>query len=73
MYLYAYTGPKLSSVELNVSLFTLNDAVEKLYYDLLVPRQVIEFLDTDSHACSTTLGHLNRAVDLLNLLKVQNY
>ena len=70
VYLYAYTGPKLSSVELNVSLFTLNDAVEKLYYDLLVPRQVIEFLDTDSHAYSTTLGHLNRAVDLLDLLKV---
>ena len=70
VYLYAYTGPKLSRVELNVSLFTLNEAVEKLYYDMLVPRQVIEFLDTDSLTYSTTLGHLNHAADLLNLLKV---
>ncbi len=70
VYLYAYTGPKLTSVELRVSLFTLNDDVEKLYYDMLVPRQVIEFLDTDSLAYSTTLEHLDHASNLLNLLKV---
>ena len=70
VFLYAYTGPKLSRVELHVSLFTKNDDVEKLYYDLLVPRQVLDFLDVHSHEYATILLHLDRAVDQLNLLKV---
>ena len=70
VYLYAYTGPKLSRVELRASLFTKNDMVEKLYYDLLVPRQVMDFLDVHSYEYATILYHLDKAVDCLNLLKV---
>ncbi|MBQ8175256.1 MAG: alpha-mannosidase [Clostridia bacterium] len=70
VYLYAYTGPKLSRVELRVSLFTKNDAVEKLYYDLLVPRQVLDFLDVHSYEYATILSYLDKAVDHLNLLKI---
>ncbi|MBO5051134.1 MAG: alpha-mannosidase [Clostridia bacterium] len=70
VYIYAYTGQNIPEVELHVSLYTPNPQVEKLYYDILVPLQVLEFLDTNSLAYATTLEHLNRAVDLLDLLRV---
>ncbi|MBQ8351053.1 MAG: alpha-mannosidase [Clostridia bacterium] len=70
VYIYAYTGQNIPTVELHVSLYTPNPLVEKLYYDLLVPLQVLEFLDTNSLAYATTLEHLSKAVDLLDLLCV---
>ncbi len=70
IYLYAYTGPSLTEVCLFVSLFTLNENVEELYYDLLVPRQVIDFIDKNELTYVKTLEHLDRAVNMLDLLRV---
>ena len=70
VYIYAYTGQNITYAELHVSLYTPNLLVEKLYYDILVPLQVLEFLDTNSLAYATTLEHLSRAVDLLDLRAV---
>ena len=70
IYLYAYTGQSIPEAELRVSLYTVDPDVEKLYYDLLVPKQVLDFLDTNSHTYATTLTHLSHAVDLLDLRRV---
>lgn len=70
VWLYAYTGQLIPSAEFRASLISIDRDVEKLYYDLLFPRQVMEFLSQDSVEYATILKHLDHAVDLLDLREV---
>lgn len=70
IWLYAYTGQLIPSAEFRASLLSLDRDVEKLYYDLLFPRQVMDFLPKDSVEYSMILEHLDHAVDLLDLRRV---
>ena len=70
IYLYGYTGQLIPETTFTASLYSARPDVEKLYYDLLVPRQVADFLDTDSLTYTTILQHLDHAADLLDLREV---
>ncbi len=70
IFLYAYTGQLMPRAQFRVYLYSLDRDVEKLYYDMLVPHQVMGFQDTNSLIYATIMKHLDHAVDLLNLLEV---
>ena len=86
IYLYAYTGrmvtcgssripsviasPSVFSVGLLASTRRVRVEIEKLYYDIKVPLDTLEFLDPNSREYAQTLAHLDRAVSMLDLFEV---
>lgn len=77
VHIYAYTGtvdgtdalglhPKAEKpVELHVQCVEIDEWAERLYYDLIVPADVLRFSDSDTHIYSAILEHLNNALNLL--------
>ncbi|MEG2669883.1 MAG: alpha-mannosidase, partial [Oscillospiraceae bacterium] len=72
IYLYAYTGTKEGLLEFIPSFNTINRACETLYYDMKVPLEICDFLDTDDYEYIKTLEALNDTVNLLDLRKPQS-
>lgn len=70
VYLYGYTGPKIPSTKLFLSLRNKREEVDGLYYDIKVPFETIDFLDEDSREYATTLAVLDKAVSMLDLYNV---
>ena len=70
IYIYGYTGPRLSSTKLFLSLRNRRNDVDGLYYDIKVPFDTIDFLDEGSREYATTLALLDEAVSMLNLYSV---
>ncbi len=67
IYLYAYTGAKVDRSRLFLTLRNVNLEVEALWYDLRVPFEVLELLDTNTHEYATILRYLDTAVSMLEL------
>ncbi|MBE6667561.1 MAG: alpha-mannosidase [Ruminococcaceae bacterium] len=67
IYLYAYTGPKVESTKLFVERRTLNEDVDGLYYDILYPIQMLDYLPDLSTEYGQIEGYLHRAVSILSL------
>ena len=77
VHIYAYTGtvdgtdalglhPKAEKpIELHVQCVEIDEWAERLYYDLIVPADVLRFSDSDTHIYSAILEHLNNALNLL--------
>ena len=77
VHIYAYTGtvdgtdalglhPKAEKpVELHVQCVEIDEWAEKLYYDLIVPADVLRFSDSKTHTYAAILEHLNNALNLL--------
>lgn len=65
--LYAYTGPKIGSAKLYVSLFDYSPVLETLYYDIRYPFDLLEFLDVEGEAYARIVDYLWRAVSMLYL------
>ena len=67
IYIYAYTGPKQSTAILQADLRVLDTDVNDLYYDLLYPFQMLDYLQQDSAEYAHILYFLYRAVSMLEL------
>lgn len=70
VYLYGYTGPKIPCARLYVTLANVNETAEQLYYDLLVPFEMLSYLDTNSKEYAELLLHLDNAVSMLDLFDI---
>ncbi len=63
---YAYSSPKGLRTDFYSQLVVFNRDVEKLYYHLLTPYRVMEYLqESDKNYCDIMM-HLNNALNLLN-------
>ena len=69
LFLSAFTGTQNFHLQFNASLRTVDPVTEKLYYDLLVPWQVISLLDPEDPAYLEVAQILTKAVNLLDLRK----
>ncbi len=72
VYFYAYAGMNIyDPLSLFVDLRYVDEDVEKLYYDIFVPAQVLEFTDTYSTEYTDILTTLNSAINLVDTSKWQ--
>ena len=67
VYLYGYTGPKIPSARFYAELVNVNENAEQLYYDILVPFEMLSYLDQNSKEYAEILLHLDNAVNRLDL------
>ena len=68
--LYAYTGAKVSSAQLFVDFRTIVPEVNKLYFDLYYPYDLIQCLDTSSAEYAHILYILYKTVSMLELYDI---
>ena len=72
VYFYAYAGMNIyDPLSFFVDLRYVDEDVEKLYYDIFVPAQVLEFTDTYSTEYADILTTLNSAINLVDTSKWQ--
>ena len=69
LFLSAFTGTQNFHLQFNASLRTLDQATEKLYYDLLLPWQTMSLLNADDAAYLELTEVLTKAVNLLDMRK----
>ena len=69
LFLSAFTGTQNFHLQFNASLRTVDPVTEKLYYDLLVPWQVLCLLEKEDPAYLELSKILTSAVNLLDLRK----
>lgn len=69
LFLSAFTGTQNFHLQFNASLRTVDTVTEKLYYDLLVPWQILCLLEKDDPAYLELADILTRAINLLDLRK----
>lgn len=65
--LYAYTGPRVASAKLFADLRELDAQTDGLYYDILYPMEMLNYLDGESDEYAKITDYLYRAVSLLEL------
>lgn len=68
VWLYGYTGPQVSSARLFVSTVVRNPVIYALYYDILYPLQMLEYLNPESGEYAEIVQYLYVAVSMLNLI-----
>lgn len=66
VYLYGYTGPAIEQAKLFLSVVELNPAVNELYYDILYPLQMLNYLNPESGEYAEILQYLYTAVSKLD-------
>ena len=67
LYLYAYSGALAQDLKFFPSIYVTDEAVEKLWYDLRVPFELLDCLNPLGKEYADILGYLNRAVNCLDL------
>ena len=72
VYLYAYLSAYLEAAHLFAERRILDVDVDKLYYDILYARQMLDFLNPESGEYATVLYHLNQAVTMLDLFDLSS-
>ncbi len=70
--IYAYTGPKIERAQLFADLMELNVDVEGLYYDILYPFEMLEYLNKESTEYARIVDYLWRAVSMLDLFDMDS-
>ncbi len=70
--LYAYSGMEYwrQNLRLDVNMVVENQAVKKLYYDMAVPFQLVDFLDENSYSYQNTVAILEKAAKAIYMLKM---
>ncbi len=68
IFLYAYTGSQTAKAHLYAELLALDCRLEKLWYDIKVPYDSLAYLEEYSNEYQNILAHLNRALDLLDMM-----
>ena len=66
VYLYGYTGPAIPEAKLFVSVAEPDRDVQALYYDILYPQQMLDYLDSESDAYAQIVRYLYHAVSILD-------
>ncbi len=66
IWLYGYTGPAIPSAKLYVSTVVIDPVVDALYYDILYPMQMLDYLDAESGEYAEILQFLYAAVSELD-------
>lgn len=67
-YLYAYTGSVFPEhVDFIATLRLVDKKIKKLYYDLKVPFEILEFEDENSRNYFEIKKHINNAVNLIDM------
>ena len=69
LFLSAFTGTQNFHLQFKPSIRTLDPVTEKLYYDLLIPWQVISLLNKEDPAYLEVAEILTNAINLLDLRK----
>lgn len=69
LYLSAFTGTQNFHLTFDAQLRVVDDPVEQLYYDLLVPWQTLCLLEKGDPACLELTDVLTKAINLLDLRK----
>ena len=68
IYLYAYTGSVFPEhVDFIATLRLVDKKIKKLYYDLKVPFEILEFEDENSRNYFEIKKHINNAVNLIDM------
>jgi alpha-mannosidase len=67
VFIFAYSGSLAKNLLLNTRINTINKDIEKLYYDILVPYEVLGFSEEDSKEYADIKRYLLNAVNLLDL------
>lgn len=68
IYLYAYTGSVFPEhVDFIATLRLVDKKIKKLYYDLKVPFEILEFEDENSRNYFEIKKHLNNAINLIDM------
>lgn len=68
IYLYAYTGSVFPEhVDFIATLRLVDKKIKKLYYDLKVPFEILEFEDENSKNYFEIKKHLNNAINLIDM------
>ena len=69
VYVYAYTGPRVTTTRVMPYLRTVNDDVRQLYYDISVPRFALDTLGTNTPEYMEILTTLSMALRKVNMLE----
>ncbi len=72
IYLYAYTGMNVKNAHLYAKLLELDVLIEKLWYDIKVPFDSLQYLNKYGSEYSNILSCLNSAVDCLDMLEYED-
>ncbi len=67
VYIYGYTGQKIASTKFFASVRNVNEEVWTLYYDIIVPFEILDYLSVHSYEYSEIIRHLDNAVSRLDL------
>lgn len=68
IYLYAYTGSVFPEhVDFIATLRLVDKKIKKLYYDLKVPFEILEFEDENSRNYFEIKKHLNNAINIIDM------
>ena len=70
VFLYGYTGPRIEKTKFFAEIVNVNTVVEKLYYDIRVPFEMLDYLQTYSEEYAEILAHLDTALSMLSLYTV---
>jgi len=70
IHLYAYTGARVSKSRLYVSIANVRNDVEKLWYDIRVPFEVLDITDPLTAEYAEIIKHLDNAVSELDLYEI---
>lgn len=71
LHIYAYAGMHYKiNVRFYADIMIEHPEITKLYYDVLIPSQVLEYADENSKEYHEIITRLNSALTRLNLLKV---
>ena len=70
VYIYGYTGPKISSVKFFAEIRNVNTVPEQLYYDIKVPFDMLDYLGKTTSEYAEIVRHLDACVSLLDLFEI---
>ena len=68
IYLYAYTGQLVPRTQFFAATYELDQNIDTLYYDLLYPLEMLDYLHAESGEYANILRYLYNAVSMLDLL-----
>jgi len=70
VYIYGYTGPKIAETKFFAQIANVNEDVDQLCYDILVPFQMLDYLATNSQEYAEILRYLDMTVSRLDLFDI---
>lgn len=70
IYIYGYTGAEIPSARMFAQIGNVNEICDQLYYDILVPYQMLDYLQPVSREYAEILKYLDIALSKLDLYEI---